>query len=263
MTDRLPDVDVLLDRHRDRFRRLLQAIVAEEAGEDPFAIPLERFRSASADEKAELVRRAAIIARDRVDRELRSRGAAWVVVAGDDVVASSPDPETVPAPEDVLRLGEPLGLVAYLFEAPLIEEVGPGVAAWARLTGADRYPTITLVVHDEQVRTVVADLDTGAHATLIDDRLASAPTATWFAGRHLGDQFLWAPILLDIEVPTTGGAPIRKAMAVRQVRDWALSPFVRINGARRALAGRDLLRAMGLRVELRSADSETRVLGTD
>ena len=123
------DVDALLDRHRDRFRRLLRIIAAEEAGSDPFAFPLERFRSLSDDERASLIRRAAVIAQDRIERELRDRRAAWVVLVGDDVVLASPDPSQIPSPDEVLRLGEPRGLVAYLFEAPLIE--GSPSSRWA------------------------------------------------------------------------------------------------------------------------------------
>ncbi len=112
------DIDALLDRHRDRFRRLLQTILSEESGEDPFSFPLDRFRALSDDEKAELVRRADILARERVDREFEARGACWLVLVGDEIVLASRDPQAVPSADEVLRLGEPRGLVAYLFEAP-------------------------------------------------------------------------------------------------------------------------------------------------
>jgi hypothetical protein len=68
------DIDALLDRHRDRFRKLVQTILSEETGEDPFRFPLARFKALSDDEKAEIVRRADLIARDRVDHELEARG---------------------------------------------------------------------------------------------------------------------------------------------------------------------------------------------
>jgi hypothetical protein len=131
----IADVDALLDRHRERFRRLLQVIAAEEAGQDPFRFPLERFRPLSDEEKATLIRRAAVIAGDRVERELRERHAAWLVLVGDEVVAASSDPAAIPSPEEVLRMGEGRGLVAYLYEAPLIEELAPSVSAWSLLQG--------------------------------------------------------------------------------------------------------------------------------
>ena len=132
------EIDALLDRHRDRFRKLLETILSEESGEDPFRFPLARFRTLSDDGRAELVRRADRIARDRVDRELDARGASWLVLVGGDVVLASRDPLAIPTSEDVLRLGEPRGLVAYLFEAPLIEELPGPIAPWTALDGADR-----------------------------------------------------------------------------------------------------------------------------
>lgn len=137
----LADVDALLDRHRDRFRRVLQVIAAEEEGEDPFRFPLARYRTLPDDQKVALVRRASIIARERVRREQRARGAAWLVLVGDEVVEASPDPWAIPSPEQVLALGEGRGLVAYLFEAPLIEEVAPSISPWSPLSRGDAYPS--------------------------------------------------------------------------------------------------------------------------
>ena len=112
---RLTDVDALLDRHRERFRRVLEEIAAEEAGEDPFEFPLDRFQALGEDEKAALVERASILARTRVEREFERRRVAWLIVVGGDVVAASSDLTTLPSPEEVLRYGEPTGRVAYLF----------------------------------------------------------------------------------------------------------------------------------------------------
>lgn len=254
------DVDALLDRHRDRFRRLVETILSEEAGEDPFRFPLARFRALGDDERAELVKRADRIARERVDRELAARGAVWLVLVGDDVVLTSNDPLAIPSPEDVLRLGEPKGLVAYLFEAPMIEEVPPPVAPWTALDGQDRYPTIPLSIEGT---TIVADLDTGSFGTLIDADLAPVSGGTWFSGRHLGQSYFWAPARADIEIACARDGSVTKAMALRCVRDWKASPFVRINPKRAALVGRDLLRAFSLTLVLRSREAETEIEATE
>jgi hypothetical protein len=147
------DIDALLDRHRDRFRKLLEAILLEEMGEDPFRFPLSRFKNLSDDEKAELVRRADRIARERVDRELEARGASWLVLVGGDVVLASRDPQAIPTVEEVLRLGEAQDLVPYLFEAPLIEEL-PGPVAFrpdqpaSQGAGRARFPARVLALAD-------------------------------------------------------------------------------------------------------------------
>jgi hypothetical protein len=260
MTSPNMDVDSLLDRHRDRFRRLIRAIVAEEEGEDPFRVPSSRYLELRDDERFALVRRATAIAWDRVERELSSRGAAWVVLVGDEVVAESADPTSVPTPDEVLEMGKAKGRVAYLFTAELLEELEP-VSTWTPLRGTDRYPTIPLRLLVADPLVVVADLDTGAHVTLLDWELTGASTRLWLSGRHLGRPFYWSPARVEIELRTTSETMLRRSVAVWQVRDWSGSPFVRINPSRRMLVGRDLLRAFGLRLVLRASEGETEVTG--
>jgi hypothetical protein len=260
---RLTDVDALLDRHRERFRRLLEEIAAEEAGEDPFAFSLHRFQALGEEEKAAIVERASIIARTRVERELERRRAAWLVVVGDDVVAASPDPTALPSPEEVLRYGEPSGRVAYLFEAPLIEEVMAWRSPWSLLRAGDRYPTLPLSIEGLPVpRAVVADLDTGSPATFVDAGLVVTRAITWFTGQHLGSRFLWSPVHLDLQIMPADGQARRRSLAVRRVRAWSASPFVRINPSRAMLVGRDVLRAFGLTVLLAASRAESEVTET-
>jgi hypothetical protein len=70
-----------------------------------------------------LIRRAGAILRDRVDEELRARGAAWVVLVGGRVVAESKQVGSCPSVDEMLAMGERDDLVPFLFEAPLVEEV--------------------------------------------------------------------------------------------------------------------------------------------
>jgi hypothetical protein len=109
---------------------------------------------------------------------------------------------------------------------------------------------------------LVADLDTGSHGTLIDDRIAHDRDGShvWFSGSHLSHSFRWRPGRVSVEVGLEGGERRTVDLPVRWVADWASSPFVRINPARRALAGRDLLRAVGATVVLRPSDAETRLV---
>lgn len=254
------DVDGLLERHRDKFRRLLRSIAAEEEGIDPFSVSLSRFRETTPDERASLVRRAASIRAERIEREMRDRGAAWIVMVGDDVVAASSSAHDVPLPDTVLSMGAARDRVAYLFEASLIEEL-PHTSKWSPLDDRDRYPTIPLVLHrdPQSALRIVADLDTGSHASLFDAADFDAAAPTWFSGRHLGEAFLWTIAAADIEVTPSGGEPVRRRFAIRLVRDWQSSPFVRIHAGRRALAGRDLLRAFSLELALRASVAETEV----
>ena len=100
------EVEQLLDRHREKFRRLLRTIAAEEEGPDPFSFSLARYRQLGQSERLELGRLAGIIVSDRVDEELRKRGAAWMVSVGDRVGADSQNVGPFPSPEDELARGE-------------------------------------------------------------------------------------------------------------------------------------------------------------
>lgn len=256
------DVDALLDRHRARFKRLVQEIVAEEEGPDPFSFSLARYRELSDAERASLVRRAGRLARDRVDRELRGRGAAWIVLVGDRIAMTSDDATRCPSIDEVLALGEAEDLVAYLFEAPLIEEISC-VSRWAQLGQNDAYPTLPVAVdHAGDTRVLEADLDTGSHATLLDAAFSESELASWFEGRHLGEAFLWAPALAQLTLKPSSGGVLQRRVPVRFVRDWLQSPFVRISRGRRALIGRDLLRAFALTVTLSAPDSATTIVSS-
>jgi hypothetical protein len=130
------------------------------------------------------------------------------------------------------------------------------------LDGADRYPTVPLCVGAGSAGTqnIVGDLDTGSHATLIDADLAPEPGATWFSGRHLGHAFYWSPGRVDVEISTGPEQYVRKSLPIRLVRNWASSPFVRVNPTRKALAGRDFLRAFSLSLVLRAREAETEIV---
>ena len=248
----LVDIDRLLDRHRDKLRRVFRSIIAAEEGPDPFSFPLSRFRKLSDAERLELVKRADLIAGDRVDEELRSRGAAWIILVGDRVVAESREIGTCPTPDAVLAMGEAQDLVAYLFEAPLVEELSPS-SRWAPLGRADAYPTIPIALVGEVID---ADLDTGSHGSFLDASRMTMETPTWFPGRHLGERFYWTPAPARVSL-LAGETTMTRDIPARFVADWKASPFTRINPSRRALIGRDFLRAFGLRVRLSTPEELT------
>ena len=124
----------------------------------------------------------------------------------------------------------------------------------------DRYPTIPWRLGDTVLD---GDLDTGSHGTFVDALLsaAAAEPTLWFAGQHLGRPFEWSPGRTDMAVALPDGSVATASLPIRWVRAWAGSPFVRINPARRALVGRDALRALNLEVSLRAGPAETHILG--
>lgn len=254
------DIDGILDRHRDRFRALVREIVEEERGDNPFTMSLHAYLQRPAAERAGIVERAGVLARGRAERELARRHAAWIVMVGEDVVLSSNDRAELPTVDEVLALGRGVDRVPFLFEAALIEELS-STAAWSRVESGirdDLYPTLAIELAGA---TLVADLDTGSHGTFIDDELEvladAGESAHWFVGIHLGTQFSWSPDRVRARVRLADGTDRVALLPVRRVRGWGVSPFVRLNPLRRALVGRDLLRALGLALELRAVAGAT------
>lgn len=251
-------MDELLDRHRDRFRRLIDEIVAEEREPDPFRVTLDAYLASGDAERAELIARAGRRRRQRIEQAMSDTRATWVVLLGDDVVLTSRDRESIPTPEEIIALGRARNLVPFLFEAALVEEL-PFRSSWAPTdigVRGDTYPTLPLKVGTQDL---VADLDTGAHGTFLDHQLAEDRDAShvWFEGMHLGASFRWRPGRVAVEVGLEGGELRCVLLPVRWVRDWSHSPFVRVNPTRTALAGRDLLRAIGVTVVLRASIAES------
>lgn len=70
---------------------------------------------------------------------------------------------------------------------------------------------------------------------------------------------MWTIAAAEIEVTDSEGASVERRIAVRLVKDWTSSPFVRINPKRRALVGRDILRAFSLEVSLRAGPAVTEI----
>jgi hypothetical protein len=248
------EIEQLLDRHRDKFKRLLRTIAAEEEGPDPFSFSLARYGELEPAERLALVRRAGIIARDRVDEELRKRSAAWIVLVGDRVVADSKEIGPCPSADEVLAMGEREDRVAFLFEAPLVEEI-PSTSQWAPVAANDAYPTVPLTIDGEAL---AADLDTGSHATFVNGKHLRHKVTTWFEGRHLGQAFHWTPGRVQFAV-SAGGTRLEREVPTRFVHDWDESPFVRINAKRKALVGRDFMRAFGLRLRLSTPELATSI----
>lgn len=114
-------------------------------------------------------------------------------------------------------------------------------------------PTIPLAIGSDVIE---PDLDTGSHGTFLDARCLSSEAATWFEGRHLGQVFYWTPERAAIAL-LAAGSRTERSLPARFVTEWTESPFVRTNRARRALAGRDLLRAFGPRLCLATPELPT------
>ena len=204
------------------------------------------------------MRRAGIIARDRVDEELRRRGAAWIVLVGDHVVADSREIGPCPSTDEVLAMGAGEDRVAFLFESPLIEEI-PSTSQWAPIARNDAYPTIPVTIGGESI---VADLDTGSHATFIDGKHLRHEVTTWFEGRHLGQAFHWAPGRAEFAVSAGESRLQRQPRPASFILGTNRLSCVSMQ-SEELLVGRDFMRAFGLRLRLSTPESSTSIEGEE
>jgi hypothetical protein len=261
------NVDAWLDRYRERFRDLIREILEEEALDSPFRMSWEDFALLDEGERDRVYERAAEGRGRWAQSELRRRGARWLVVVGDEVVAASGDLNAIPSDQELERWGRERNRVPFYFEGEVIEEVrAPGHALWTELSGGDAYPTLPLDLLAPLESALAADLDTGSPFTFVNsERVRGVPSVLrpWRAGHHLGRRYFWKKIPARLAVSDVSGHRHAADMEVRAVRAWAQSPFSEINPRREALVGRDLLRALGLRVALVAKERRTEVLPGD
>src|SRR5262249_10582397 len=134
----------------------------DEAGENPFDIPLQVFLRRSIKEKDELTRRAAQLSRPVLDRAFAA-GKGWVLLCGNpgDIRVSASSLDEVLNEQQVMGFARIQNRAPFQFWRPLdVDDV-----AWAscssRLDLVD-YPTVTLEFPGESL---TAHFDTGAPIT--------------------------------------------------------------------------------------------------
>lgn len=238
---------------------------------DPFAMSYEEFVALPEDEQIAVTRRAHALREDLLEREFRGRGAGWIVMAGDDIVASGADVETCPDDQSLEAIGRRTGRVPFLFTRILVEEA-VGRVPWASLGRGDAYPTLSAYfgppgVGDElfEGAATLADLDTGSPVVFVPWEATTnagwlPASMVWRKDRHLGQDYEWRPCRIAVGVADAAGRRRRGEMTVIAVRSWERGPFIRVNRNRRALVGRNLLVALGLRVLLLADSRETEVV---
>ena len=136
-----------------------------------------------------------------------------------------------------------------------------GAGAALVVDRAGRLRSVPDAPDDDRGQRPSSQISTPARTERADRRRSRArvEAAPGCSGKHLGGSYLWSPARVDVEIACSKGENVRRPMAIRRVRDWKESPFVRINFQRAALAGHDLLRAFSLSLVLRSRDEETEV----
>jgi hypothetical protein len=265
----LDDLRALLLDRRDAVLAAVRDVLLR-GDPDPFAMSYDDGLALSEEERIALTRRAHALREDLLEREFRERGATWIIMAGDDIVASGPDIEGCPDDPSLAEVGRRTGRFPFLFTRILVEDEASR-APWASLGRGDAYPTLATYFGrpgaDDELfagAVTVADLDTGSPAVFAPWEVGlnegwSPTSMVWRKDRHLGMDYEWRPCRAVVGVVDAAGGRRRAEMTVIAVRNWAGGPFVRVNANRRALVGRNLLMALGLRVLLLADSRETDV----
>lgn len=204
-----------------------------------------------------------------ISKEMSKRGWVWSVTCGEQLVLGSDDLFDYPDEDELLHLGKEHNLIPFGYSVPVLPEDSPATNRTASWTSTelknDYYPRLSILIGEKELQD---DFDTGAAQTFISEELVNKSLVEFFRqyeGVHLDQSFEFTTKKIKISVIDSRGNTQEKSIPVAVVKKWDDSPFTRVNKKRKALLGRDLLRAFQVEVCLDSQNLLTRVrlLGLD
>jgi CheY-like chemotaxis protein len=199
-----------------------------------------------------------------ISKEMRKRAWLWSVVCGEQLVNGSGDLFDYPSEQELFNLGEAHNLIPFGYSLPLLPEDNmPPANQQSSWSGTefknDYYPTINVLIGGKMLKD---DFDTGAYQTFISEGLVTKGLFEFFRqyeGIHLDQSFEFTTKKIKLSIVDFEGNTEAKDVPVAVVRDWLESPFTMVNKNRKALFGRDLLRAFQVEVSLDSKNKITRI----
>lgn len=247
--------------------------IEEVMDADPSDVSFSQFDNLNSKHSIDLTLRGRKQLENFAQQALESKNLAWAVICGGEIAASSQFFDDLPSPKEIDDIGRKCGLVPFLFSRDeFSEEIGVN-SPWAPTEiPADHYPSLPIIISNGSTSTeVVADFDTGSPAIHIDaDHLSKKQvllpehifelkkSGSFFTRTHLGKKFSFYLVDLQVAVPTPSGQ-VGAQMICHCVRNWAKSPFRKINMHRTALAGRRVITRLNLKVKLDGRGLETEV----
>ena len=193
-----------------------------------------------------------------VRTEMKRRDWVWSVVCGESIVTGDADIFKLPTSDELREIGKEQNRIPYIYSEPLpIESMMiPGeTVGWnkTRLAG-DYYPTLKGKLGKEFL---IDDFDTGATQTVVSSSLVKIDeTDMWDEATHFDQVYQFLQKKIEMTLISTDGIERTELIPVRVVNSWETSPFRLVNGSRKILFGRDVLRAFKLEICL---DSDKRI----
>ena len=240
-----------------------------EVTKDPFNLSFDEFTSLSLEEASDLLTQVYELCKNLL-REAWKKGARQVVICKGEIVYESEKLEDI-SNEVIEQLGKKNNKACYVFSAPdEIEE-----SAWVPVTKGDYYPTINVYLgkEDSDERDIIensspinADLDTGNpiykifNAGKIIEPLTRFKPFQIRQGEHLRRRYNYFLKEAKICVMDVKRKINSKVYRVRLVTDWDGCALLQANPNRIGFVGRDILRDLGIKLELDSINNRTRIL---
>lgn len=198
-----------------------------------------------------------------IRRDMEQRNLSWVVICGEEIVDGSSNPLEFPPEEKIRALGEDNNLVPFAYSLASFPEDQPLSvrSRWSK-TAIGRGDTYPCVQADLDGHVILDDFDTGAASTFVSDDVFPKGAWNFWAESdtpHLGRAFEYYTRRTPVTLLASDGAKQTRSLPLIVVRAWQKSSFVAYNLSRKALFGRDLLRAFDVEVTLHAPTRETSV----
>jgi hypothetical protein len=236
---------------------------------NPFDLSFEEFQGLNLNESEELVKTVYELCKDLI-RDAWASGYRQVVICDRKIIYKTLEDEPITV-EKIKELAKKHNKACYVFSAPdIVEE-----SIWTQVTGEDSYPTLKVYIGLEETsekdivkecKPILADLDTGNpnlkvfNANLLDQALTTFSPFELREGEHLGSSYTYYQKRTKICVEDIKGKTNSVICFVRIIRDWDRCALLQASPNRTGFVGRDLLRALRIRLKIDSLKSTTQVL---
>jgi len=244
-------------------RQLMDNLMENIEGIDPFDVPIDALKSGRADEdRSMLTERLFEKYRYWIDEQFEKTGAASLIVCDRLVVLASKD-RYAPLFVDIDKIEQEHGKISYILtrERTLIEEL----SEWSDLSDEDYYPTISLYFgnqtwNDKNVfrngENIRCDFDTGNPSRCVTNeaicRRLSGHVGFQWKETHLRMDYNYYPRIMKVCIKDE-----EKQRCMEKVVEGVLSwnditrnPYKLANRKREGFAGRDVMLKLSLRITL-------------
>lgn len=194
--------------------------------------------------------------------EMERKNWVWSVVCGESIVKGDADIFKLPTSDELKEIGHDQNRIPYIYSDPLpVESIMPQSqnVVWSRTKYVeDYYPTLKAKLGKDFV---IDDFDTGATQTVVSSSLVNIDPETdiWDESSLHNISYQFVKKQVDLTIMSSGGMERTARIPVMVVNGWDTSPFRLVNGSRKILFGRDVLRAFKLEICLDSDKRITRI----